>query len=99
VSRFGLALLSAVVLAVSTAATGGSAVGPTRCLVPKVVGLHLVAARIYVEAGGCRVGRVVRVGSVVVPRRRVLSQRPAAGRRLPTGARIELVVSSGSPKH
>jgi beta-lactam-binding protein with PASTA domain len=72
---------------------------PKRCVVPKVVGLHLVAARIYVEAGGCRVGRVVRVGSVVVPRRRVLSQRPAAGRRLPAGARVDLVVSSGSPKH
>jgi beta-lactam-binding protein with PASTA domain len=94
--RFGLALLCAVVLAVSTAATSGSA--SQHCLVPKVVGLQLVAARIYVEAGGCRVGRVVRVGSVVVPRRRVLSQRPAAGRRLPVGARVELVVSSGSPK-
>jgi beta-lactam-binding protein with PASTA domain len=63
------------------------------------VGLHVIAAKIYVQAGGCRVGRVVRVGSVIVPRRRVLSQHPRAGRRLPAGARVDLVVSSGSPKH
>jgi beta-lactam-binding protein with PASTA domain len=70
-----------------------------RCVVPKVVGLHVVAAKIYVQAAGCRVGRVVRVGSVIVPRRRVLSQHPAAGRRLTARARVDLVVSSGSPKH
>jgi len=68
------------------------------CVVPKVVGLQLVAARIYVQASGCRVGRVVRVGSVLVQRRRVLSQQPRAGRRLPARARVDLVVSSGSPK-
>jgi beta-lactam-binding protein with PASTA domain len=70
-----------------------------RCVVPKVVGLHVVVAKIYVQAAGCRVGRVVRVGSVIVPRRRVLSQRPAAGRRLPARTPVQLVVSSGSPKH
>lgn len=69
-----------------------------RCVVPRVVGLHVVAAKIYVQAGGCRVGRVVRVGSIVVPRRRVLSQRPAAGRRLPARTRVHLVVSSGTTK-
>jgi beta-lactam-binding protein with PASTA domain len=69
-----------------------------RCVVPRVVGLHVVAAKIYVQAGGCRVGRVVRVGSIVVPRRRVLSQRPPAGRRLPVRARVHLVVSSGTTK-
>jgi beta-lactam-binding protein with PASTA domain len=99
VRRFGLPALCAVVIALAVPATELSAAAPKRCVVPKVVGMHLVAARIYVEAGGCRVGRVVRVGSVVVPRRRVLSQRPAAGRRLPARARVDLVVSSGSPKH
>ena len=69
-----------------------------RCVVPRVVGLHVVAAKIYVQAGGCRVGRVVRVGSIVVPRRRVLSQRPAAGRLLPARTRVHLVVSSGTTK-
>jgi beta-lactam-binding protein with PASTA domain len=69
-----------------------------RCVVPRVVGLHVVAAKIYVQAGGCRVGRVVRVGSIVVPRRRVLSQRPRAGQRLPARTRVHLVVSSGTTK-
>jgi beta-lactam-binding protein with PASTA domain len=96
--RFGLPVLCALAVAVSIAATDGSGAAPKRCLVPKVVGLQLVAARIYVEASGCRLGRVVRVGSVIVPRRRVISQRPAAGRRVPALARVELVVSSGSPK-
>ena len=97
--RLGLSALCALVVAGSIAATDGSPAAPKRCLVPKVVGLQLVAARIYVQASGCRVGRVVRVGSVVVPRRRVMSQRPAAGRRVPAAARVDLVVSSGSPKH
>lgn len=72
---------------------------PKRCVVPKVVGKRLVSARIFVLAGGCRIGRVVRVGSVIVPRRRVLAQRPGPGRRLPAGSRVHLVVSSGTPKH
>jgi beta-lactam-binding protein with PASTA domain len=97
--RFGLLAICALALAGSISATSGSAVGAQRCLVPKVVGLQLVAARIYVQASGCRVGRVVRVGSVIVPRRRVMAQRPRAGRRVPAEARVDLVVSSGSPKH
>lgn len=60
--------------------------------------MQLVAARIYISAGGCRVGRVVRVGSVVVGRRRVIAQQPRAGRRLPAQTRVELVVSSGTTK-
>jgi beta-lactam-binding protein with PASTA domain len=96
--RFGLSVLCALVLAGSVAATSGSAGAARSCLVPKVVGLQLVAARIYVQASGCRVGRIVRVGSVIVQRRRVIAQRPAAGRRVPAAARVDLVVSSGSPK-
>jgi beta-lactam-binding protein with PASTA domain len=91
--------LCAFVVALAAPAGQLSAATATRCVVPRVVGLPVVSARIYVQAGGCRVGHVIRVGSVVVQRRRVLSQRPAAGRRLPAGARVDLVVSSGSPKH
>ena len=96
--RFGLSALCAAVLAGSVTASGGSAGATRGCLVPKVVGLQLVAARIYVQASGCRVGRVVRVGSVIVQRRRVIAQSPRAGRRVPAAARVDLVVSSGSPK-
>jgi beta-lactam-binding protein with PASTA domain len=96
--RIALSVLCAVAVAVSIASTGRSAAAPKRCLVPKVVGLHLVAARIYVQASGCRMGRVLRVGSVIVQRRRVIAQRPAAGRRVPALTPVELIVSSGSPK-
>jgi beta-lactam-binding protein with PASTA domain len=92
-------LAGACALAFALALPVGASPGPKRCLVPKVVGKRLVSARVFVQAGGCRVGRIVRVGSVVVPRRRVLAQRPAAGRRLPLNARVHLVVSSGTPKH
>lgn len=84
--------------ALAVPAVAGSAAAAKPCVVPKVVGLHLVAARVYVAAGGCRLGRVVRVGSVIVPRRRVISQQPRAGRRLPAGARVSLVVSAGTTK-
>ena len=91
-----LALCAVALLALALAWPAGAR--NNGCVVPRVVGLHVVAAKIYVQAGGCRVGRVVRVGSVVVPRRRVLSQRPAAGRRLPARTRVQLVVSSGTTK-
>ena len=87
-----------VALALAAPASSRPEVASKQCVVPKVVGLHLVSARIYVLAGGCRLGRVMRVGSVLVPRRRVLAQRPRAGRRLPVGTRVALVVSSGTTK-
>ena len=91
-------MLCALVLALAVPATQVAATAPTRCVVPKVVGMQLVAARIYVLAGGCRVGRVVRVGSVTVGRRRVMAQRPRPGRRLPARTPVHLVVSSGTTK-
>lgn len=97
--RVGLSVLCTLAVASSVGVTGGSGAAQKQCLVPKVVGLQLVAARVYVQASGCRVGRVVRVGSVIVPRRRVIAQRPRAGRRVPAEARVDLVVSAGSPKH
>ena len=92
-------VVGACAVAVALAFPVSASPGPQRCVVPKVVGKRLISARIFVQAGGCRVGRIVRVGSVVVPRRRVLAQRPAPGRRLPAGARVHLVVSSGTSKH
>jgi beta-lactam-binding protein with PASTA domain len=94
-----LTVLCALVVALVVPASERAAIAPKRCVVPKVVGMQLVAARIYIQAGGCRVGRVVRVGSISVGRRRVMSQRPRAGRRLPARARVDLVVSAGTVKH
>jgi beta-lactam-binding protein with PASTA domain len=95
----GVFALCALVVALAVPATQVAATSPKRCVVPKVVGMQLVAARIYIQAGGCRVGRVVRIGSISVGRRRVMAQRPRAGRRLPARTRVHLVVSAGTVKH
>jgi beta-lactam-binding protein with PASTA domain len=89
---------SAVALGFAAGASPRAEAVPKRCVVPKVVGMRMVSARIFVLAGGCRVGRIARVGSVTVPRRRVISQRPAAGKRLRARARVNVVVSSGTTK-
>jgi hypothetical protein len=65
------------------------------CVVPAVVGKSLAAAKAAIRRSHCRTGRVTRARSATVPRGRVLLQRPAAGRRLANGARVNLVVSRG----
>jgi uncharacterized delta-60 repeat protein len=67
---------------------------PVRCRVPRVVGLSLIRARARIRSAQCRVGRVRRARSAR-PRGRVISQSPRAGRSLPRGSRVGLVVSSG----
>jgi Right handed beta helix region/PASTA domain len=65
-----------------------------RCRVPAVKGKHLRVARKRIVAARCRLGRVRLVRS----RRAkgiVLAQRPRAGRKLPRGTRVNLVVSRG----
>jgi hypothetical protein len=65
------------------------------CVVPSVVGKTLAAAKAAIRRGHCRTGLITRARSATVPRGRVLSQRPAPGRRLANGARVNLVVSRG----
>jgi plastocyanin len=67
---------------------------PRRCIVPKVVGRTLVVAQRLIRRRGCRVGRVRRARSSRA-RGRVLRQSPRAGRRVPRGTRVTLVVSRG----
>lgn len=69
--------------------------GQAPCIVPGVVGERLARATTLIRAGGCRVGRVNRVASSLVPRGRVIAQSPRAGRRLAAGARVHLEVSRG----
>jgi hypothetical protein len=67
---------------------------PVRCVVPKVVGLRLPAARTRIRRAHCSVGRVRHARSARA-RGRVISQRPKFGARLRRGARVNLVVSRG----
>lgn len=66
---------------------------PLPCQVPRVVHQRLPAARLLIRRAHCSVGRV-RVKRVRARRYRgiVLGQSPRAGRQLPRGARVNLVV-------
>ena len=66
-----------------------------RCVVPKVRGKTLRAARTAIVRGRCRMGRVQRRFSSSVKTGRVIAQRPRAGSRLAANARVHLVVSKG----
>jgi TolB protein len=63
---------------------------PRNCVVPRVVGLRLVRARMRISRARCSVGRVRRTRSRRVGR--VVAQSPAPGTRRPVRSRINLVV-------
>jgi hypothetical protein len=66
-----------------------------RCVVPKVRGKTLRAARAAIVRSRCRLGRVERRFSSRVKTGRVVSQRPRAGARLAANARVHVVLSKG----
>ena len=66
-----------------------------RCRVPNVRGKTLAAARRSIRRARCTVGKVTRKPSGRVKRGRVISQSPRAGRLLPVGAKVRLIVSGG----
>ncbi len=68
---------------------------PVRCVVPKVKGKTLAAAKKAITKAHCRVGAVTKKYSKSVKKGRVISQRPAAGKKLAKGAKISLVLSRG----
>lgn len=68
---------------------------PRRCVVPNVRGKTLPAARKAIRQARCRVGRIERRFSSRAKAGRVMAQAPRAGRRLPAGTRVNLVVSKG----
>lgn len=59
-------------------------------VVPRVVGLKLNTAKLRIRRAHGNVGRIRSVRSQRVGR--VLAQRPSRGKRLPRGARVNLVV-------
>lgn len=80
-------------------ATTGTPRGSAGCVVPRLLRRSLASAKRRLAAGGCRLGSV-RVNRFRPPRRLgqrlrlvVVSAHPAAGTRLPRGARIALVLA------
>jgi PASTA domain len=65
------------------------------CVVPRVVGLRLRKARARIVARHCRVGRVTERFAVPRKRGKVVAQLPRSGKRLKTGARVNLVLGKG----
>ena len=64
------------------------------CVVPKVTGMTLSAARSAITRAGCRVGRVTRRSSSAAANR-VVGQAPRAGTQRPRGTRVNVTVSRG----
>ena len=66
-----------------------------RCVVPKLAGKTLAAARTALRKANCKTGKVTRVKSKRVKTGRVISSKPKAGTIRPNGAVVALVVSRG----
>jgi hypothetical protein len=66
-----------------------------QCVVPNVKRKPLATAKRRIAAAHCRTGKVAKAKSKTVPKGRVISQKLKAGKRLPAGSKINLVVSRG----
>jgi V8-like Glu-specific endopeptidase len=69
-----------------------------RCVVPRLTGKRIVAARLALTRANCRLGRVMRRYSTSIAAGRVIRQQPAAGRRLARSTRVSVVLSRGKKK-
>lgn len=65
-----------------------------QCVVPKLKGRRLKAAKRAIKRANCQVGRVVR-RHARARRRRVIGQRPRAGSQHAAGSPVKLIVSRG----
>lgn len=75
--------------------SGGGAPVARACVVPKVVGLTLAAARTAIKRAACRVRSVSYVYSTRIPRGGVTSTKPRRGARLAHNGPVRLYVSRG----
>lgn len=73
----------------------GSAAGKAACVVPKVRGKRLAAAKRSLRRHHCRAGKITYRFSARVAKGRVLAQSPTPHSRRRHGARVRLVVSKG----
>jgi PASTA domain-containing protein len=63
------------------------------CVVPRLIGKTLSAARHSIESHNCSVGRINDAPSSTIETGHVISQTPAPGRHLPPGTTVDLTVS------
>jgi hypothetical protein len=65
------------------------------CVVPRLVGKTIAAAKRALEHAHCRVGKISRRHSRQIKRGHVIGSDPRAGSQRKNGARVRLTVSSG----
>jgi hypothetical protein len=68
-----------------------------RCMVPNLKGKKAKVAKKAIRRSPCKLGKVKRRPSKKVPKGKVVSQRPKAGKQVAAGAQVTVVVSSGPP--
>jgi hypothetical protein len=71
---------------------------PPACIVPKVIGKKLAAAKRRIRAAHCKVGKVSYAKSTKKKKGKVIGQRPRAGSHRANGAKVKLVVGKGPKK-
>ena len=88
--------------AVLTGELGGEAIGSeatvtleAQCIVPRLRGKAVTAAKVALRQAHCGLGRVKSVRSTTISAGKVVSQSPGAGRILTTGSKVNLAVSRG----
>jgi uncharacterized delta-60 repeat protein len=69
--------------------------GKPLCVVPKLKGKRLTAAKKALKSAHCSVGKVTRAFSATLKKGRVISQKPKPGAKRPSGSKVNLKVSKG----
>jgi PASTA domain len=75
--------------------TGGGGSSP-KCVVPRVKGKTLAAAKTAIVKAHCVVGKIGHARSKRVKKGHVISQSPSGGRSLRSGSKVNLVISKGA---
>jgi Tol biopolymer transport system component len=94
----GIAATLMVFLTVGLASAHTDAATSGGCVVPKVTGKTLRAARKAIRRHHCKVGAISKVYSSHVKRGRVISEKPGAGAHRKRGKKVRLTVSKGPQK-
>jgi hypothetical protein len=68
---------------------------PVQCVVPKLKGKKLTAARTALRKHHCGVGKITKVKSTARNRGRVVAEKPNPGKRLRKGAKVALKIGRG----
>lgn len=71
---------------------------PLKCVVPNVVGKTLAKAKTGITRAHCKLGKVTSKASTQKQKGHVLGQSPKAGKKLKSGAKINLTVGKGPKK-